>query len=62
MRIRFLEIGEIELDEAIQYYNYEAAGMRQPGLAMIFLPKSWDRSVGSIRKSLAVVACGLSAC
>jgi hypothetical protein len=24
MQIRFLEIAEIELDEAIQYYNYEA--------------------------------------
>jgi hypothetical protein len=27
MRIRFLEIAEIELDEAIQYYNYEVAGL-----------------------------------
>ena len=27
MKIRFLEIAEIELDEAIQYYNYEAAGL-----------------------------------
>jgi hypothetical protein len=27
MRIRFLEIAEIELDEAIQYYSYEAAGL-----------------------------------
>jgi hypothetical protein len=27
MRVRFLEIAEIELDEAIQYYNYEAAGL-----------------------------------
>lgn len=25
MRIRFLEIAEIELDEAIQYYNQQAA-------------------------------------
>lgn len=41
MRIRFLEIAEIELDEAIQYYNYE-----QPGLAMIFLPKSWIVWIG----------------
>jgi len=24
MRIRFLEIAQIELDEAIEYYNYEA--------------------------------------
>lgn len=27
MRIRFLEVAEIEMDEAIQYYNYEAAGL-----------------------------------
>ncbi len=27
MRIRFLEIAEIEVDEAIQYYNCEAAGL-----------------------------------
>ena len=24
MRIRFLEIAQIELDEAIEYYNYES--------------------------------------
>ncbi|MBM4328529.1 MAG: type II toxin-antitoxin system RelE/ParE family toxin [Deltaproteobacteria bacterium] len=27
MQIRFLEIAEIELDEAVQYYNREAAGL-----------------------------------
>jgi mRNA-degrading endonuclease RelE of RelBE toxin-antitoxin system len=27
MRIRFLEIAGIELDEAIQYYNHEARGL-----------------------------------
>jgi len=27
MRIRFLEIAAIELDEAIQYYNREAPGL-----------------------------------
>jgi toxin ParE2 len=27
MRIRFLEIAEIELDEAIQFYNYEMSGL-----------------------------------
>lgn len=26
MRIRFLEIAEIELDDSIQYYNYEVPG------------------------------------
>ena len=32
MRIRFLEIAQIELDEAIEYYNYES-----PGLGDVFL-------------------------
>ncbi len=32
MRIRFLEIAQIELDEAIAYYNYE-----MPGLGEVFL-------------------------
>jgi len=39
MRIRFLEIAQIELDEAIEYYNYET-----PGLGEAFLAekkKSW---------------------
>ncbi len=27
MRIRFLEMAQIELDEAIEYYNYETAGL-----------------------------------
>lgn len=27
MRIRFLEIAQIELDDAIEYYNYEIPGL-----------------------------------
>ena len=27
MRIRFLEIAQIELDDAIEYYNYEVPGL-----------------------------------
>ena len=27
MRIRFLEMAQIELDEAIEYYNYESPGL-----------------------------------
>jgi hypothetical protein len=27
MQIRFLEIAALELDETIQYYNYEARGL-----------------------------------
>ena len=37
MRIRFLEIAEIEPDEAIGYYNYEA-----PGLGDAFLTEVLD--------------------
>ena len=32
MRINFLEIAQIELDDAIEYYNYEV-----PGLGDVFL-------------------------
>jgi len=35
MRIRFLEIAQIELDDAIEYYNYEV-----PGLGEAFLKKA----------------------
>jgi len=35
MRIRFLEIAEIELDQAIEYYNYES-----PGLGDAFLTET----------------------
>ena len=34
MKINFLEIAQIELDEAIDYYNYEV-----PGLGDAFLPE-----------------------
>jgi toxin ParE2 len=33
MRIRFLDAARIELDEAIQYYNYEAHGLGNDLLA-----------------------------
>lgn len=35
MRIRFLEIAKIELDEAIQYYNYEAHGLGEDFLSEV---------------------------
>lgn len=35
MRIRFLEIAQIELDEAVEYYKYEA-----PGLGEAFLTEA----------------------
>ena len=37
MRIRFLEIAEIELDEAIEYYNYEAVGLGDDFLAEVWV-------------------------
>ncbi|MCK8600456.1 type II toxin-antitoxin system RelE/ParE family toxin [Desulfoferrobacter suflitae] len=43
MRIRFLEIAEIELDEAIQYYNYEVAGLGDDFLTEVL--KTLDRIV-----------------
>lgn len=33
MRIRFLEVAEIELDEAVQHYNHEAVGLGDVFLA-----------------------------
>jgi hypothetical protein len=27
MKVNFLEIAQIELDDAIEYYNYEVAGL-----------------------------------
>jgi hypothetical protein len=30
MRIRFLEIAQIELDDTIEYYNYESLGLGDP--------------------------------
>jgi hypothetical protein len=35
MRIRFLEIAEIELDEAIAYYNHEATGLGEAFLTKV---------------------------
>ena len=35
MRIRFLEIAKIELDEAIQYYNHEAHGLGEDFLSEV---------------------------
>jgi hypothetical protein len=37
MKINFLEIAQIELDDAIEYYNYEA-----PGLGDAFLTEVLD--------------------
>ena len=49
MRFRFLEIAEIELDEAIQYYNYEVTGLGDDFLSEVMdavdriakFPEAW---------------------
>jgi toxin ParE2 len=49
MQIRLLEIAQIELDEAIQYYNYEEAGLGDVFLSEVLeavdriakFPKAW---------------------
>jgi len=41
MRIRFLEIAKIELDQAIEYYNYESPGLGDAFLTEVL--KALDR-------------------
>ena len=41
MRIRFLEIAQIEIDEAIEYYNYEMHGLGEEFLTEVL--KALDR-------------------
>jgi len=41
MLIRFLEMAQIELDEAIEYYNYEASGLGEKFLTEVL--KALDR-------------------
>ncbi len=49
MRVRFLEIAEIELEETIEYYSYESAGLGDAFLAevldaldrMATFPEAW---------------------
>jgi len=50
VQIRFLEIAEIELDEAVQYFNSEAAGLGDDFLSEILnaldriarFPEAWQ--------------------
>ena len=49
MKIRFLEVAQIELDDAIEYYNYEASGLGNEFLAEVLnaldrigkFPEAW---------------------
>ena len=51
MKIRFLEIAQIELDQAIDYYNYESPGLGDDFLAEVLktldrigeYPEAWHR-------------------
>jgi len=58
MRIRFLEIAEIELDEAIAYYNHEATGLGEAFLTEVLnsldrigkFPEAWHPSSKRTRR------------
>jgi hypothetical protein len=51
MRIRFLDIAQIELDQAIEYYNYESPGLGDEFLTEVLkvidrigeFPEAWHR-------------------
>jgi toxin ParE2 len=58
MRIRFLEIAQIELDEAIEYYNHETPGLGKEFLAAVLsalarigrFPEAWHPSSKRTRR------------
>jgi toxin ParE2 len=58
MRIRFLEIAQIELDDAIEYYNYEVPGLGEAFLTEVLntldrigkYPEAWQPSSNRTRR------------
>ena len=58
MRIWFLEIAQSELDEAIEYYNYEAPGLGEAFLTEVLktldrigkFPEAWQPSSKRTRR------------
>jgi len=58
MRIRFLEIAQIELDDAIEYYNYEVPGLGEAFLKEVLntldrigkYPEAWQPSSKRTRR------------
>ena len=48
MKINFLEIAQIELDDAIEYYNYEVPGLGDAFLAEVL--NSLDRMLTNFLK------------
>jgi len=60
MKISFLEIARIELDEAIEYYNYEVPGLGDAFLTEVLnaldrigeFPEAWQRCSKRTRRCL----------
>lgn len=60
MRIRFLDVAQVELDEAVNYYNYEANGLGAEFLAEILegidriakFPEAWQPCSKRTRRCL----------
>ncbi len=58
MKIRFLDIAQFELDDAIEYYNYESPGLGYKFLTEILstlnriaqFPKAWHSSSKRTRR------------
>ena len=58
MKIRFLEIAQIELDEAVEYYNFESPGLGDEFLLEILnvierikhFPKAWHPFSNTTRR------------
>lgn len=61
MKIRFLDIAQVELDDAVEYYNYESPGLGEQFLAEILntldriaqFPKAWNTSSERTRRCQA---------
>jgi mRNA-degrading endonuclease RelE of RelBE toxin-antitoxin system len=58
MKIYFLEIAQIELDEAVEYYNYEVTGLGDVFLAEVLntldrigeFPEAWQQCSNRSRR------------
>lgn len=60
MRIRFLDVAQVELDEAVDYYNYEANGLGREFLEAVLegidrigkFPEAWQLCSERTRRCL----------
>ena len=58
MKIRFLDIAQVELDDTVEYYNYESSGLGEQFLTEILntldriaqFPKAWNLSSKRTRR------------